>query len=187
MAYALDDFCADCKSALQKDQGDGGREAIRANLENLLKNQDFIAEYCGPDAETGTHELHHDREQDFIVLSHIWSQDRQSPPHDHGPSWAIYGQAVQYTEIKEFDRNDDGSKDGFADIEMKRDYRLEPGMAGIFAPGDIHSIKFEAGSRFVRVTGGDLTKMTTQKFNMAEKTVDRIEPNNPNGPSGSQS
>ena len=60
MAYDLEEFCADCRNALTADDGDGGREEIRQNLEKLLSNPDFVAANCGPDAETGVHTLYHD-------------------------------------------------------------------------------------------------------------------------------
>ncbi len=37
-------------------------------------------------------------------------------PHDHGASWAIYGQAVRYTDMTEWTRVDDGSKNCFAKV-----------------------------------------------------------------------
>ena len=52
MAYGLDDFCVDCRTALQADGGDGGREKIRENLEKLLGNEDFVAEKTGEFPDT---------------------------------------------------------------------------------------------------------------------------------------
>ena len=43
MAYDLDQFIADCRTTLAHDGGPQGREQVRANLERLLGNPDFIA------------------------------------------------------------------------------------------------------------------------------------------------
>jgi len=49
-------------------------------------------------------------------------------PHDHGDSWAIYGQAVKHTEMTESKRTDDGSVPGKATIEKAKTYRMERGQ-----------------------------------------------------------
>jgi hypothetical protein len=51
MAYDLDQFIADCRSTLARDPGPAGREQVRANLERLLANADFVHEYCGDDTK----------------------------------------------------------------------------------------------------------------------------------------
>ncbi len=176
MAYGLTDFCHDCRVALQGDGGDGGREKIRQNLEKLLKNDEFVAEKCGADAEVGVHTLYHDEELDFHVLAHIYADGKVSPPHDHGPSWAIYGQAVLHTKMTVWERKDDGAEGDKAELEVARQYRLDPGMAGVFQPGDVHSIDFPDGARFVRVTGTDLKQVRQKVFNLDEGTVKVTDP-----------
>ncbi len=176
MAYELEQFCDDCRDALTADAGDGGREQIRANLEKLLSNEDFVAANCGPEAEAGVHTLYHDDELDFHVLAHIYEKGRVSAPHDHGPSWAIYGQAVHHTEMTIWRRKDDGSTEGKADLEVDRKFRLDPANAGVFHPGQIHSIDFPDGARFVRVTGTDLKQVRQNRFNLEEGTVATADP-----------
>jgi predicted metal-dependent enzyme (double-stranded beta helix superfamily) len=44
-------------------------------------------------------------------------------------------------------------------------------MAGVFEPGEIHSIEISDGSRFIRVTGADLNKIDTLVFNPQAHTV----------------
>lgn len=176
MAYGLEEFCTDCRDALTADGGDGGRETIRQNLEKLLKNRDFVAANCGPDAETGVHTLYHDDELDFHVLAHIYEKGRKSPPHDHGPSWAVYGQAVLNTDMTVWRRDDDASVDGKADLSVAKQYRIDPGMAGVFHPGEIHSIDFPDGARFVRVTGTDLKQVRQKRFDAEAGTVAVADP-----------
>lgn len=176
MAYSLAEFCEDCHSALEADSGAEGREAVRRNLEQLLSNAEFVSKTCGPDAERGVHVLYKDPDIGFLVLAHIYEKGVQSPPHDHGPSWAVYGQAVKNTDMTVWRRTDDGSKEGHATVEPKDEFRLDPGMAGVFNPGDIHSINFPDGARFVRVTGTDLNAVEQNRYNLKENRVDTTKP-----------
>lgn len=171
MTYGLEQFCDDCCAAVKAGADDASRETIRRKLEKLLGNEAFVAAHCGPDAERGIHTLFHDAETDLHVLAHIYERGAKSPPHDHGPSWAVYGQARLHTDMIVWRRTDDGSVEGRAELEVAREYRLEPGMAGTFNPGDVHSIEFPDGARFVRVTGTDLNRVGQHMFDPDRKSV----------------
>ena len=175
MAYTLQRFCEDCRAAIRADDGDGSREVVRTNLEKLIANPDFVAAHCGPDAERGVHRLYEDPELGFVVLAHIYDKGVESPPHDHGPSWAVYCQSVKHTDMTIW--KETGSSGGEEPIvEPLETYRLDPGMAGTFNPGDIHSIKFPDGARFVRVTGTDLDYVAQRRFDLKNNTVDHTKP-----------
>ncbi len=174
--YDLEDFCSDVKTALSTQDGEQARESIRKKLEKLLTNKEFVSTYCHKDAKIGVHVLYQDDELGFMVLNHVINKGRKSPPHDHGESWAIYGQAVGYTDMSEFDRLDNETREGIAELKMVSEYRLTPGLAGMFGPRQIHAIHFVEGSRFIRITGTDLSRITTRKFDMAEGTVTEVPP-----------
>lgn len=171
MAYGLEQFCADCREALKSDPGEGGHELVRRNLETLLADEDFTAAHCGPDATAGIHTIHRDEETGFNVLVHVYETGKTGPPHDHGASWACYGQAAEFTDMTAWTRLDDGTEEGHAELEKQATVRLEPGMAGKFEVGDIHSIHFPDGARFVRVTGTDLDVIPTQRFDPQANSV----------------
>lgn len=173
MSYTLEQFCDDCRAAIKADPGDGGRETIRRNLERLLHENVFVAAHCGEQAERGVHTLYQDPELGFVVLAHIYEKGVESPPHDHGPSWAIYGQAIEHTDMTVWKENGERSE---PIVEPVKSYRLDPGMAGTFNPGDIHSIKFPDGARFVRVTGTDLNTVAQRRFDLKNNTVDYTKP-----------
>ncbi|MGC1466919.1 MAG: hypothetical protein WA792_14430 [Pseudolabrys sp.] len=171
--YALDQFIADCRSILARDPGRAGREEVRVNLEKLLGNADFVREYCGDDAPQGLKVLYEDDKLGFQVLAHINNKARVSPPHDHGASWAIYGQATQYTEMTEWERTDKG--DGkHVDLKPVKKYRLTPGHAGIYQDGTIHSIDYPDMARFIRVTGTNLDKIDRVKFDLKTGEVQQM-------------
>jgi predicted metal-dependent enzyme (double-stranded beta helix superfamily) len=164
MAYDLEQFIADCRTTLTRDPGPAGRNEVTKNLEHLLKNQEFVEEYCGNDQPAGIKVLYEDPKLGFQVLAHIMDKARVSPPHDHGKSWAIYGQAKEYTDMTEWQREDDGKDPTHAKIKPVKKYRLNPGHAGIYQDGAIHSIDYPDKARFVRVTGTDLDKIDRIKI-----------------------
>lgn len=164
MPYDLKHFIDDCRAALKRDPGPAGREKVRVLLERLLKDRDFIAAHCSERTPKGLYVLHDDADLGFQVLAHLNEKKRASPPHDHGASWAIYGQAVSYTDMIEYRRADDGSDSATAKLEVTKKYRLNPGQAGIFADGAIHSIDYPDGSVFVRVTGTNLDRIARSSF-----------------------
>jgi hypothetical protein len=176
MAYDLDQFIADCRVALAKDPGPAGRETVRKNLERLLDNKAFIDACCGDDQPRGLKVLYEDPKLGFQVLAHINDKARVSPPHDHGESWAIYVQATKYTEMTEWARDDDGSDPTHAKLKAVKKYRLEPGMAGIYQDGAIHSIDYPDYARFVRVTGTNLDKIKRMRVDLKTGEVHQMTP-----------
>ena len=112
MSYDLDQFVSDCRAILKRDPGPEGREEVRMRLERLLANQDFVEKYCGEHVPRGLKVLYEDPELGFQILAHINDKARVSPPHDHGASWAIYGQATHYTDMIEWEREDDAAQPG---------------------------------------------------------------------------
>jgi hypothetical protein len=171
MAYTLDDFAADSHRILKADPGPAGRDKVRNKLQDLLMEDDFVAANCGPNASGGANLLYEDPELGFQILAHIMDRDYAGGAHDHGDSWAIYGQAVKHTEMTEWKRTDDGSVPGKATIEKARTYRMERGQAGIFQDRAIHSIAYPAGARFIRVTGTNLETIARGRYNIEAATM----------------
>jgi predicted metal-dependent enzyme (double-stranded beta helix superfamily) len=174
MAYDLDQFVSDCRAILGRDPGPAGREQVRVNLERLLANKDFVARYCGEDVPNGLNLLYEDKELGFQVLAHLNGKARVSPPHDHGASWAIYGQATHYTDMIEWEREDTGGDAGHAKLKPVKKYRLDPGHAGIYQDGTIHSIDYPDQARFVRVTGTNLDRIDRVRFDLKTGEVHRM-------------
>ena len=175
MTYTLDAFVKDAQAALKAHEGPAGREKVRVLLEKLLANKTFVDEAVGPAAPMGARKLYEDKDLGFVVLAHVNAKAHKSPPHDHGSSWAIYGQAVRYTDMSEFKRLDASESAGDAKLEQIKSYRLEPGHAGVYDVRAIHAIDYPDGSRFVRVTGRDLDHVQRLKFDVAAGKAITIE------------
>ena len=175
MTYTLDAFTRDAHAALKANNSPAGREQVRVLLEKLLTNAQCVDEAVGPNAPMGTRKLYEDKELGFVVLAHINPKPHKSPPHDHGSSWAVYGQAVKYTDMSEYRRLDGDSDAGDAKLEKVKSYRLEPGRAGVYDVGAVHAIDYPEGSRFVRVTGRDLDHVRRLKYDTAAGKAITIE------------
>lgn len=171
MSYSLEQFAADTQQILKQNPGPAGREKVCVKLATLLEDDDFIAAYCGPDARPGARVIHHDPETDFNVLVHVMENDHAGWPHDHGSSWAIYGQAVKHTDMTVWKRLDDGAEAGKAELEREKTFRLDRATVGVFNEGTVHSIAYPAGAIFVRVTGTDLSKLERLRFDPENGTV----------------
>ena len=174
MPYGLDQFIADCRATLSRDPGPAGREEVRQKLERLLTNREFVAQTCGDDVPHGLKVLYEDKELGFQILAHVNDKARKSPPHDHGASWAIYGQATKHTDMIEWERTDNGG--GRAELKEVKRYRLNPGQAGIYQDGAIHSIDYPDRARFIRVTGTNLDKINRVRFDLKTGEVHQMTP-----------
>lgn len=171
MNYSLDNFCDDTRAILLAGDNHDGREKVRQKLELLLGDAAFCAAYIGPDSDAGMTQIFADPDLHFCVLTYNMEEPRTSPPHDHGSSWAVYGQTAGYTDMTIWS----APVDGESNIEAVRTFRLEPGQAGLFDTREIHSIEYAAGSKFVRVTGVDMSHETRRVFDPELGTVRNIE------------
>jgi len=182
MPYTLPQFIDDTRAALKAEPGPAGRQRVARHLERLLANAQFVEATLGPQAPLGRHTLHEDKELGFVVLAHVNKAPHKSPPHDHGSSWAVYGQATQYTDMTEYRRVDDGQGAGKAELEVVRRYRLDPGRAGVYDVGNIHAIDYPEGTRMIRVTGRDLDKVERLRFDAERRTAEVIASASASGP-----
>jgi hypothetical protein len=152
MKRTLDQFAAECKAALLAEPGPAGREKVSHLLEDVLKDPEFVETYVGE----GTPErkvLYEDPQLGFTILAHGYEGARTSSPHDHGPSWAIYGQAMGVTEMTEWDVVEPASAEKTGVAKVNHIYELKPGMAQVYNEGQLHSPRREDSTRLIRIEG----------------------------------
>src|SRR5688572_4863331 len=92
MGYSLETFAAVCRDILEANPGPVGREKVCAVVKEVLADEDFVATHLTDDVPERKI-LYQDPDLGFCILAHNYHGAREAPPHDHGPSWAIYGQA----------------------------------------------------------------------------------------------
>jgi hypothetical protein len=167
MSYSLEQFSADCRAALLKDPGPGGRELVRQFTSRACSDPEFVAKYLGPQEDAERKILYEDPDLHFCILAHVYKGAKASSPHDHGPSWAIYSQATGVTEMTDWrllQKPHDGQP---GKVEKVRSYKLTPGTAHLYNEGDLHSPRRESETRLIRIEGIDLTKVKRDKFEAA--------------------
>ena len=108
------------------------------------------------------------------VRDHNHRDAKESHPHDHAHSWAIYGQVAEYTEMTLWERTDDGSDPDFAKLKAGKTYRLVPGKAGVYYGRELHSTATPVNTRYLRVTGTDLEGIERLRIDAATGKIQRI-------------
>ncbi|NKC30131.1 cupin domain-containing protein [Falsiroseomonas selenitidurans] len=158
MALTLEDFTTRCHAALKDKPGPEGREAVCALVRDALQDVDFVATYI-PAGGPERHVLFEDPELGFTVLAHAYGDAKTSPPHDHGPSWAIYGQAAGETVMTDFEclARPDAMKAGKA--KRLRDYTMRPGDAYLYEPGALHAPRRDGPTRLLRIEGVNMERV----------------------------
>lgn len=164
MAYSLERFAADCRAALDRDPGRPGREEMRRLTERACSDPGFVGAHLGPDNTAQRKILYEDDRHGFCILAHVYEGARDSTPHDHGPSWAIYGQAEGVTTMRDWEKVAEPSGGEPGKVREGRVYDLRPGMAHLYNEGDLHAPSRAASTRLVRIEGRNLSGVPRDKY-----------------------
>jgi predicted metal-dependent enzyme (double-stranded beta helix superfamily) len=160
----VEQFAAECHDILKKDSGAGGLEQVRQRLEKILNNEDVIKDCLGPDKDSPRNILYEDPELGFCIIAHVYKSASVRNPHDHGPSWAIYGQVEGVTEMTEFRLVED-PKDGLpGKAEAVKTYDLKPGMAITYEPGTLHAPVRKGPTRLIRIEGKNMDNVKRDSY-----------------------
>ena len=172
MAYTLAEFCADSRGILKTEPRPDALAHIAERLGRLLANPAFVAETFSDDMPPGRRILYRDAETDFHVLAHVQEGNKTGKPHSHGSSWAIYGNAREYTDMVEWRRTNPESEK-HAVLQAVSRYRLGPGETKAYGPGVIHSTAHPKKARVIRVTGTDLDALPRYRFGKEDRLLER--------------
>lgn len=158
MGYTLEKFAAECRRILKADSSREGRKKVRALVEEVLKDETFIAAHF---SDNGTERkiIYEDPELGFCILAHVYNGAKKSSPHDHGSSWAIYGQARGETEMSDWELVEPAANGKPGKVRRLRTYTLKPGMAHIYNEGDLHSPRRAGPTRLLRIEGTNMEKV----------------------------
>jgi hypothetical protein len=163
MNHTIEQFAKSCHDILKAEPNSSGRSKVSKLLQELLKDKAFVAKYI-PDETPERHKLYEDAELGFCILAHHYRGAKTSSPHDHGPYWAIYGQATGETEMSDYQLLEPASAEKPGKVKETRTYKLTPGIAHVYNEGDLHSPKRVDSTKLIRIEGVDMTKVKRFKF-----------------------
>lgn len=158
MGYTLGQLSTDCHNVLSADPGPDGRKEVCALIQRALADNEFVVAHLGDDVPERKI-LYEDPELGFCILGHVYDGAKESKPHDHGPTWAIYGQARGETIMSDWALVEPASEAKPGRVRLVREYSLTPGMAYVYNEGDLHSPRRNGPTRLIRVEGRNVEKI----------------------------
>lgn len=163
MGYTLESFAAQCHDLIKAEPGPTGRSKVCGLLQEVLKDEQFIQKYVDGNTKD-RHLLYEDPEFGFCIFAHNYEGPKDSPPHDHGPSWAIYGQARGETAMNDWELLEKATPEKPGKVKKVRTYKLTPGVAHVYNEGDLHSPHRASSTRLIRIEGTNMEKVRRLKF-----------------------
>jgi len=159
----LDQFARECHAVLKRDPGPAGRRKVCALLETLLRDRKFVDSNVN-EKTSERQVLYEDPELGFCILAHNYRGAKDSPPHDHGPSWAIYGQARGETEMTDYELVAPAAEGRPGKARPARTYKLTPGVAHVYNEGDLHSPRRRGPTQLIRIEGMNMDRIKRLRF-----------------------
>jgi predicted metal-dependent enzyme (double-stranded beta helix superfamily) len=151
-------------------------EAAKPVLEQLVKDDGLRAiSATWPSTEGGKNLLLYvDPDHGFAINAVVRVPGRKGRPHDHGEAWVLYGVLDGTESLERYDRLDDGSKPGHAEIKLTSVTSGSQGKVDLVPPHDIHAEQGgDARSVAIIIRSQKLGGSNIQHgYNLAEKTVE---------------
>ena len=164
MTLSLHSFAAQVRDILQTQDNPAGREKVAELLRGALNDRSFVEslfDATSPERKV----VYEDAQLGFCILAHRYTDAKDSPPHDHGPSWAIYGQADGETVMTDWVLTADAPTAARSrKVKKLRSYTLTPGVAHVYNEGDVHSPSRAGPTRLVRIEGTNLEGVARGRY-----------------------
>ncbi len=157
MSYTLNELAADIHRELARDRSPTAKETVCRLVSRALTDREFVATHLKDRAGANPREiLYEDPELGFCICGHVYDGKAIGSPHDHGSSWAIYGQATGITEMTDWKIVEQGEAGNPSLVEPVRTYLMHPGDVQFYDIGKVHSPKREAPVKLIRIEGQNL-------------------------------
>ncbi|MDF1750355.1 MAG: hypothetical protein P1V34_15920 [Alphaproteobacteria bacterium] len=161
MAYTLDALIEDCRNTLQEGESEKTLTLVCDHVKRALADPSFLESMIlNRPAEPERVVLYEDADLGFCVCAHVYEGEKSGAPHDHGPTWAIYGQAAGETEMTDWRILRPAADGNPAKVELIRRYTMVPGDAHIYPTGAVHAPLRNGPTRLLRIEGRNTDKIT---------------------------
>ncbi len=118
-------------------------EKTRTLLEKLVTDQE-LREHSKDWPCTEGHKnllLYEDADYGFAINAVVRTPNRKGGIHDHAHAWTAYGLLDGVEKLERYSRLDDGSREGYAELNLDSITEGGPGTVDLVPPFDIHSEK----------------------------------------------
>ena len=116
-------------------------ETAKPVLENFVKDNGLKAHSAAwPSTEGGKNLLLYvDPDHHFVINAVVRVPGRKGSVHDHADAWVLYGVLDGTESLERYDRLDDGSKPGYAEVKMSSVTTGSQGKVDLVPPHAIHA------------------------------------------------
>ena len=156
MAYTLEQLASDIKATLKTDPGAAGKQKICGLVSKACLDKEFVAQHLTAEACKPRKVLYEDPELGFCICGHVHEDKAVGKPHDHGKSWAIYGQAVGETMMTDWKITQKGESGDASLVEAVTTYSMQPGDVRLYDVGVVHSPNRQKPTKLIRIEGANL-------------------------------
>ena len=130
---------------------------------------------CIPGAtpgSAGVHALHEEPDHSLAIFVVTWLPGEETPPHDHG-TWAVIAGLEGRETNHLWQRLDDGSRPGYADVRRAGSQAIECGTVVAMASDAIHSLQNDSSAVSVslHLYGRNVDFTDRRKFDPATRTT----------------
>ena len=167
MATTLEGLGTAIRSALKADAGPKGKQAVCALVSKALLDGDFIETHVTAEACKPRKVLYEDPELGFCICGHVYEGPAAGSPHDHGPTWAIYGVASGSTAMTDWRIVKPGNGEDPALVEPMQTYDMKPGDSHFYDVGVVHSPNRPGPTKLLRIEGRNLDNVKRSNIKAA--------------------
>lgn len=163
MSWTLAHLADRVRAQLATGNDPASREQVARLLADALADAAFVeAQFARPVGERTV--LYEDPQLGFCLVAHEYPGAKHGGPHDHGPSWAIYGQAGGETSMSDFEVVAPATPDGPGRVRKLRTYAMRPGDVHVYNEGDVHAPSRTDTTRLLRVEGVNLAQLPRARY-----------------------
>ena len=139
---AVQAFIDDLRAIWASEPDMGTRmERARPLMEKLVRNPELQARSAEWPSTEGRKNLliYVDEEHEFAINAVVRVPGRKGSVHDHSTAWVLYGLLAGTESLERYDRLDDGSKPGYAQVRLASVTTGGPGQVDLVPPYNIHA------------------------------------------------
>ncbi len=142
-------------------------ERVAHSKDAWLRKDHYEAD---PQQGFGVHLLHEEPDHSLAVFALAWLPDCGTPPHDHG-TWAVVAGVDGVEKNEFFERTDDRSKAGHAELKRTAGKSFHVGEVLAMPAGTIHSVWNETQSTTVslHIYGRHINHTARSQFDLEKQ------------------